>query len=271
MTAVALGPRAVHPTPAVVPALALGEARRLLTHPVSLLGFALWVLAAADGVITGTNVIQSFETIATMPSFFPGVPLILAAHMVATRDHRAGSLDVLGTTPGRAEERVWALCLASLAPALLALVLNVGLFSYLLADGRFDGVPSGWHIVQGPVTVLGACLLGTMLGVWAPALATPIIALVTMVSANMWLNSHSDTTALFGPAHGWADWGVFDGSVWVGLLPGSAAWHLVYLVGLCGMAGSAALIRVAERRNLVVTLGLVSVAAAVAGGLAQLP
>ena len=271
MTAVALAPRSVHPTPAVVPALAAGEARRLILHPVTVLGFALWILGAADGVITGTTVVQSFETVALMLSFFPGVPLILAAHMVATRDHRAGSLDMLGTTPGRAEERVWALCLASLAPAVLALALNGGLFAYFLADGRFGGVPSAWHVAQGPVTVLGACLLGTMLGVWAPALATPIIALVTMVTANVWLNAHSDTTALFGPAHNWANWGAFDGSVWVGLIPGSAAWHVVYLLGLCGMAAAAALLRVAERRHLAIGLGVVSVVVAVAGGLAQLP
>jgi hypothetical protein len=44
-----------------------------------------------------------------------------------------------------------------------------------------------------------------------------------------------------------------------------------YLLGLVGMAGSAALVRVADRRTPVVVAGLVSLAVAVTAGIAQLP
>ena len=64
-------------------------------------------------------VVQASELLNSL-AFFPGIPALIAAHMVATRDRRGGSLDVLATTPGRAEERVRALCLAALAPAALA-------------------------------------------------------------------------------------------------------------------------------------------------------
>ena len=59
--------------------------------------------------------------------------------------------------------------------------------------------------------------------------------------------------------------------IWVGLVDGSVWWHLVYVLGLCGMAASAAVVRVAERRRTTVLVGLVSVALAVLGGVLQLP
>jgi hypothetical protein len=216
------------------------------------------------------RVVQAFETVTGMLSFFPGVPAILAAHMVATRDRRAGSLELLGSTPARAEERVKALCLAALAPALLALVLNAALFGVLLRAGEFEQPPGLWHVVQAPVTVLGAVLLGVMLAVWSPVLVTPVVAMVALVAANMWVSGQGDAM-LFGLAVFWADWGVFDGSVWVGVLPGDPGWHVVYLLGLCGMAAAAAVVRVAARRAPVVALGLLSVAVAVVGGVGQLP
>ena len=89
--------------------------------------------------------------------------------MVATRDRRAGTLDLLGDHAGpRRGARPGAAASPRSAPARLALVLNAALFVALLADDEFARRPSVWHVVQAPLTVLGACLLGTMLGVWAP-------------------------------------------------------------------------------------------------------
>lgn len=270
MSAVVAVARPVAPTRALAPALATVEARRLLRHPVMLVGFGLWLFAVGESLFSGLTVVQAFETITGALSFFPGVPAILAAHMVATRDRRAGSLDLLGTLPGRAHERVRALCLAALAPALVGLVLNTALTAYLLAIDAFGQTPSVWHVVQAPVTILGACLLGTMLGVWAPNLFTPVLTLVALVVVNLMV-SERDPLRLFGPAMFWADWGPFDGTIWVGLHPGSAFGHVLYLLGLCGMAAAAALVRVAEQRRTVVVFGLASVALTALGGWVQLP
>lgn len=257
------------PVRTVAPALALVEARRLLLHPVMAGGFAIWLLAVGQSLVAGNHVVGVFETVSGGLSFWPGVPAIVAAHMVATRDRRAGSLDLLDTLPGRAQERVRALCLASLAPALLGLVLNASLAGWYLARGEFGQTPEVWHVLQSPVTVLGACLLGIMLGVWAPNLLAPVVAMVGLVAFNLYV-SERDPERLFGPAMFWADWGPYDGSVWVGLHAGSAFGHVLYLLGLCGLAAAAALLRVSRSRG-TWAFAWAALALTVVGGWVQLP
>jgi hypothetical protein len=257
------------PERAVVPALARMEARRLMQHPLVLLGFGIWMLNAVRAIAANGGPRESFESIDSMLSFYPGIFLILAANLVATRDLRGGSREILAPVPARPQERVLALVLASLVPALTGLLLVTALHGYFVLDGRFEVTPSVWHVVQGPVTLLGACLLGIMLAVWSPARGTAVIALVAMVTLNVWL-AGVDDGMLFGPLMTWPMWGVWS-EQWAGLFPGNPSGHVVYLLGLCGMAATAALVRVADRRRPVVVLGLCTVALAVAGGLAQLP
>jgi hypothetical protein len=266
--AVALSPAV--PRRAVVPQLALGEARRLVLHPAMMVALGFFVAGSVASFFQGITVVQSFEMVTASISFFPGIPAVLVAHMVVTRDRRAGTLDLLSAVPARREEQVWALGLAALVPAALALALNAALFTALLATDEFAEVPTVWHVLQGPLTVLGACLLGTMIGVWAPTMLAPVVTMVALVAVHMAI-AEQGSARLFGAAMFWVDWGPFDGSVWVGLHPGSVAWHQLYLLGLCGMALAAAVVRVAERRTAAVALGLSSLAVAALAGLAQLP
>lgn len=259
------------PTRSLLPALTVQEARRLTLHPVMLAAFALLLFNVGDAVVTGTIPREAFETVSSMSSFFVGVFGILAANLVATRDLRAGSVELLTPAPGRPGERVAALCLASFVPALLALVIGVATNIYLVADGRFVEAPGAWHLVQGPATVVGGCSLGIMLGVWLPARGTAVIALVAMVAANVWLAGVGEHGALYGPMVSWAAWDPIFPTDWDGLLAGDPAGHLVYVLGLAGMAAAAALVRVADRRTVPVLLGLGSVALAVLGGIVQLP
>jgi hypothetical protein len=268
-TAVAARPPAT-PARGVVPQLALGEARRLVLHPVMVLTFGFTVVASLISSVQGLTVVQAYETVTASLSFFPGIPAVLVAHMVVTRDRRAGTVDLLSAAPARTEERVWALGLASLVPAAICLVFNAALVALLVVTDQFAQIPTVWHVLQAPLTVLGACLLGTMVGVWAPALVAPVVTMVALVVFHLAV-AEGTPGMLFGAAMFWVDWGPFDGSVWVGLHPGSPAWHQLYLLGLCGMALAGAVVRVAERRTVAVVLGLVSVALAVAAGLAQLP
>ncbi len=258
------------PARAVVPSLAAAESRRLLRHPVMLGGFALWLSITVDAFVRGDIfVVQASELLNSL-AFFPGIPALVAAHMVATRDRRAGTLDILGTTPARTEERVRALCLAALAPATLALVLNALQFAALLATDSFGETPTVWHVLQAPLAVLGACLLGTMVGVWAPSPVAPVVTVVVMIGVHLAVAEHNPAQ-LFAPVMFWADWGPWDGSVWFGWHPGSPAGHVVYVAGLCGMAATAAVVRVAERRRTVVVLGLLAVAVTAVGAVLQLP
>jgi hypothetical protein len=270
VSALAVAPPAAAPARGVVPQLAVGEAKRLLLHPLMLLALGFWLFSTAMSFVQGITVVQAYEMTTATLSFFPGIPAVLVAHMVVTRDRRAGTLDLLTAVPARREERVWALGLAATVPALLCLLLNAGVFTALLVTDHFEQVPTVWHVLQAPLTVLGACLLGTMVGVWSPNLVAPVVTMVALVAAHLAIADHSPAM-LFGTAMFWVDWGPFDGSVWVGLHPGSAAWHQVYLLGLCGMALAAAVVRVAERRAPAVALGVVSSAVTALAGLAQLP
>jgi hypothetical protein len=176
---------------------------------------------------------------------------------------------MLSPVPGRPQERILALVVASLVPALVGLALLLVLHAAFLVAGSYVVAPTVWHLLQGPVTMVGGTLLGVMVATWAPARSTAVITMVAMVAATMWLSSDSPRN-LFSPVTMWALWGA-TGNTWVGTYDGSPAWHVVYLVGLCGMAAAGALLRVAERRTTAVALGLAALGVAVVGGIGQLP
>lgn len=257
------------PTRSVVPVLARQEARRLMLHPLTLLGFAVFAFNAVLSVVVDQGPRSAFETVNMVLTFYPGMLLVLSANLVATRDLRAGTGEVLGPLPAREEERVTALALASLAPALVGAVLVVVLHgAYLLLD-RYVEAPGVWHIVSGPVTLLGASLFGLMLAVWAPARTVGLVGVVALIAVNVYLDGESGER-LFGAAVSWARWGLYADD-WAGTYDGSPGWHVGYLVALCLMAFAAAWVRVANRRTPAVALGLAALAAAVLTGIAQLP
>jgi hypothetical protein len=262
---------ATAPVGSVVPALARREAVRLLRHPFMVVGFGLYVMIAGYTLFVDTSATTAFSLIDSFPSFYPGVFTILAGSLVASRDHRAGTRELLSPLPGRALERVLALCLACLAPAAVTLLLTVGLHAVHLQQGVYVDEPGIAHLTQGAVTVLGGSLFGVMVGTWAPTRSAALVALAVMVFANLWLNGDEGSHNLFGLSVGWGQWGSADGRVWGGLAPGSPAWHVVYLLGLCGLAACAALLRVAHRRAPVLLASVVSLAVAVTGGIGQLP
>ena len=81
----------------------------------------------------------------------------------------------------------------------------------------------------------------------------------------------SDPVAsLFGPAVFWAEWGITSGELWHGFIAGSHWWHLVYVVGLCGLAAAGAMVRVSRSRG-VLAAGVLAVAVTVLAALLQLP
>jgi hypothetical protein len=257
------------PVPSLVPVLALQEARRLLLHPLTLFGFAVFAFNAVLTVVGDHGPRSAFETINLVLTFYPGLMLVLAANLVASRDHRAGSDEVLGSLPGRPEDRVLALALASLSPAAVGLLGVLALHAVYLARDHYVVAPGFWHMVAGPVTLVGACLFGLMLAVWAPARSLGLVGLVVLVAACVYLDGNGDAQ-FFGAAMGWARWGLFP-EQWAGVQEGSPMWHICYLVSLSLLALAAAWVRVAGRRTPAVALGLGALAAAVATGIAQLP
>jgi hypothetical protein len=260
---------AARPVRALVPALARQEARRLLLHPLTLIGFAVFLVIATTTVFQDQGPRPAYETTNMGLTFFPGLLLVLAANLVATRDRRADSEELLAPLPGRAEERLLAQALASLAPAATGLVGVLALHAWYVADERYVESPTPWHLVAGPVTLVGACLFGLMLGVWLPVRAAGVIGLVALVVVNVWLDNTADHR-LLGAATSWARWGLYTED-WAGVVAGSPPLHVGYLLSLCAMALAAAWVRVADRRAPSVVLGLVALGSAVACGIAQLP
>jgi hypothetical protein len=236
-----------------------------------LTGFGLYAMTAGFSLFADTSATTAFSLIDSFPSFYPGVFTILAGSLVASRDHRAGTAELLSPLPGRALERVLALCLACLAPAALIFALTLGLHAVYLQQGVYVDEPGFAHLTQGAVTVLGGSLFGVMVGTWAPTRSAALVALVVMVFANLWLNGDEGSHNLFGLSISWGQWGSPDGRIWGGLAPGSPAWHVAYLLGLCGLAACAALLRVAHRRTPVILAAVASLTVTVAGGIGQLP
>ncbi len=270
MTALAVTPARPARPVRVVPVLARAEAVRLLLHPVTLGGFGLWALTTST-LWWGAppRPLDVFESVGSALSWMPGVLMILVGYLVATREHRAGTTDVLGSLPSQEPERVRALCLASLAPGAVALVLNLALAGVLLAQGLFAQSPTVPQLLQAPLTVVGATLLGVMVAVWAPVAVAPALTVVLVVGAHIALGSDSEAS-LFGPAVFWAEWGITDGQLWHGFIAGSHWWHLAYVIGLCGLAACTAIVR-SVRSRAVVASGVAALALTALAAALQLP
>ena len=264
---------AAAPVRSVVPTLARQEARRLLLHPLTLVGLAINLVGTTVTLFGDDGPRAAFETTTLILTFYPGVLLILVGYLVATRDHRAGAEEMLAPVPARQEERVKAIALASLAPALLGLGISTAVRTAFLATDQYtsapDGIPGLWHVLAAPVTLSGAVLYGLMLGVWSRARVTAVVGVVAIVVANVWVDNQDDLRVL-GPAFTWTRWGMSAGD-WAGVYAGSPPLHVAYLVALSALAFAAAWVRVAARRGPVVVLGLTCFAAALAAGYLQMP
>lgn len=273
-------PATAAPVRALPLALARQEATRLMRHPITLLGFGIFLLNAVLSVVQDQGPRPAFESVSMMLAFFPGMFLILSANLVASRDQRANAGELLAPMPGRPQDRVLAQVLAAFVPAVVGLGLSTALHLVHLAIGDYDRVfgidvtwgsstPGIWHLVGGALPLLGACLFGTMLAVWAPWRGAAVVGLVALVAATLAVESVEHGT-LFGPATSWARWGMFSNR-WAGFIEGSPGWHAAYLAGLCALAAAAALLRVSERRGRILALGIAAAVLTVLAGIGQLP
>ena len=267
MTAAVLD-RAREPRPLPVPVLlGLHEGRRIVLHPVALAGFVLMLVVTFSESTNGPR--DAFELLSTGPTFFYGVFTYFAANLVASRDRRAGSGELLAVAPSPATTRVAGLCVAALLPALVcAVYVGVG-DAVLSAQGAYEVEPTVWHLAQGPLTVLGAALLGIMVARLTAVPGVALLVMLAMVAYDAWLSEASFALQPLATYVSWARWGA--GSAWYGLEPGSVAWHDAYLLALCAMAACGAFLREAGNRWRVLGVGAALTALAVVPALAQLP
>ncbi len=249
--------------------IALVEARRLLTHPLVLLGAALYcavlVVSSSEGAGSG------YGGLVTGQTFFVGVFTYFAANLVATRPQRHHCLEQHDSLPAPAVARTAGVCLAALAPALLSTALVLATMAWF-ASGRVDlpQWPSLGELAAPPLTVLGAALLGTMVGRWLPFPMAPALVMIGVVALTLFLSEGADDR--YGMLSPFVSFSIYspDGS-WVGRIAGSPGWHAVYLAALCGMAAAGALLRDARRWIVPLIAGAALTGVAVVAGLVQLP
>lgn len=267
MTAVAVPAR---PVPRPLPlALAVGlqEGRRILLHPIAVVGL---VYTAATVLVVGDNGPRdAFDVLSVGPTFSYGVLVYFAAHLVATRDRRAHTAELLRATPAPATSRVAGLCLGALLPAAVCAVFVLGVHLMQTARDLYVVAPGIWHLMQAPLTVLGGALLGIMVSRWTALPGAPLLVMIAMIAANVWISNAGPDWGPLGTQVSWAVYG--DGREWAGLHPGSPAWHVGYLAALCGMAATGAFLRDAVRTWRVLAIGAAFSAAAVVTGLLSLP
>lgn len=252
------------PVPVV---LARQEGLRVVRHPVWLLGAAahLWLLLA----LSDNGPREAFEAVTSGVTWFVGVPTFFAAHLVATRDRRAHAGELLAPLPAPVPQRVLGQCLAALVPTAVAAAVVVLAHLALLADDRYLLAPGPWHLSHGPLTVLGAALLGTAVARLSHVPGTALLVMTGLVLLTAWMNSRPQlhATAVYVD---WARWSDYP-RTWAGLHPGSPAWHTGSLLALSGLAGAGAFLRGTGRTRTAVAAGAVLAAAAVACGLLTVP
>ncbi|WP_433376268.1 hypothetical protein [Streptosporangium sp. CA-115845] len=249
-----------------VPALARAEARLLLRHPLNLLGLALLTLVLLTQPWQWPQ--DSFRVITAQMVMEWGVLIFFAANLIGTAARRAGTRELLSTAPLDRTHRTAAACLAALVPFVLACLFQAVLLGLCLAF-RVDlgHTPTVWEMAAGPLCVLGAALLGTATARWAPWPGVPFAVMVVLVAFNYVVYSTSERFLGF----------FVEFVLWTSPMstfekaPGSAFWHVLYLLALSLGAGALAMLRDSTRRGPWLGVCAALVLAAVFSGVWQLP
>ena len=227
MTTVVLpSDRTARPLPMAL-VLGVQEGRRILLHPLSLLAAAFSVLLILTEGNNGPR--AAFETVSVGPIMWYGVFVYFAAYLVASRDRRAHSGELLAPLPRAGADRVGALCVAALAPAIACLGFVLLVDQVQAAQNAYVVRPDAWHLLQSPLTVLGGALLGIMVARLTRIPGVALLVMIAMVVVNVWLNARPSTLQPLATFVPWAVHGV-SMEQWAGFHPGSPAWHDAYLL-----------------------------------------
>ncbi|MEP6760652.1 MAG: hypothetical protein ABJA93_04725 [Sporichthyaceae bacterium] len=250
-------------------ALGWNEARRLVLHPVYLLGAFVIVPTVGARAATGADLPsarQVFVVVTGVQLIWYGLMSLLAAGLVASLARRSRAQDVLEALPTGAAARTAAHCVAVLlGPALISVLLTIGVWLLERAQDEPFGIYTAAELAQVPAVVLGGGLLGVAAARWLRWRGGLLVAFVGAVMGTGWILAQG--------RFGWlAPWttarSMLDDPDFAG---GSAGWHAVYLALLCAFAAVFACLPDVRRRGRLVAIGAVIVAGAAVAGWAQLP
>lgn len=264
--------RGARPDRAAVVVLGLREARRLLTHPVWLVVIGYFLLTGVGDILHGDALLHDRkvrgELLGMFFTFLAPVISLFPANLVATSGRRSGADAMLDAAPLSRTARTVGCAVAAVVCSGVGAVAAV----LIALESRPRGTdPSGidgleWaQIASIPLLYLGAGLLGVAVARWLP---WPGMAFLTVVLLVTWTGNFGQADSsiqstipwIYGGEQGWI------GSETYAL---SHVWHAVYLICLCALAATAAILR--ERVRLMVALGAVITLATVGAGIAQLP
>jgi hypothetical protein len=240
--------------------LARIEARRVVLHPATIVGFGL-ALWAMWGLNWGeAPVLNRAGADTSLPLVLIGAGGLIAVSEAAMRMWRTERSEAIDITPASPNVRATALLVAVSSPVVLALALQLAVFGMMVINQPVTNV-DWWDALAGPVTVALLCAAGVAAGRWVPSRLTGPLLLVLLLGVSLLLGS-------YGMRQRFGDW-----TAWLAPLvplefdPVELAFrptgrHLLYLTALLGVFATLALLRGPRRlvipvTTLVVALGLV--------------
>ena len=235
-----------------VTALAKVEARRLAKHPAFLIGLVLTVYFLAT--LTRT---RDYYNIAIVPAFFLGMFGMVAMFRLTRSMEKLE--EAVGTTPAGVQDRVRALCLATLLPGVLGVLAFVTVLVHhgdvpTYAQGAWSA-SDRFAIFFGEIVV--ACVGGPLLGIAAArwlrfpgAVVVPFAAILFVVLTGEGLTDGAPQAWWSTLARLVSPWTQFttiaDNEQRVGSWLGSPWLWVGWLVALCVLAVLAALLKDAD-------------------------
>jgi hypothetical protein len=253
---------------AVMPDLARRQGRRMLRHPLLLLGAAWFVLGY--GVSVPSTPYDRYSAVTGVIAFMLGPVAFFAANLVASSDRRCGAEEWTPSLPMPAVHRTAALLLACLIPAAAVGLLDLAAIALVAPDEPL--MPLLWqHVASVPLVVLGATVLGVAVARLLPWPGVPLAVMVGLVAFNARVAEDHSYLGFYVDFAEWTPSSAAYADVIPPMTPGSPSWHLVYLAALCGLAACGALLRDARRWWLPFTAGGGLGALVLVAGALQLP
>lgn len=253
------------------------EGRRMVLSPVLLLVFGFFMLMAgvealAEATLSLPSRSSAYEFLFFVFALYAGLLFYISCHLVTSSARRSKAEGQLAASPLSPRTRAVGMCSGVLlGPGLLTLVAT-GALALLGNDVTLPygkSAVSVAELTQMVLIVVGGGLFAVMVATWLRFPGSLPLGFVALVFGTVWMLSAErapiNTWPWFAPylsSYEWSD------SVWS--LQGSHAWHAAYLVGLCGLAFCAVMLREREGRLrwLVISAGVL--VATIAAGSLQL-
>jgi len=245
--ALPIGARRVARPPAELGGLARIEGRRLIFHPVFLVGLALSLLYLRDSV--------RYHDLQVFLGQWAFLPLaggtLIAANLAALRSRRDGTDELYGSLPHPRSSRI--------AGQLLGLAWTLPVSSAVMAAAYIASgapyTPAIVELAQGPAMVVVSGTIGILLARMAPSSIVGALMIVAIYAAQSqtwespgswgaWLlPMRNDVAVGAGASIPCEPGAAVSGCGMVFVSVSGATWHLGYLVGVTLLAGVAALVR----------------------------